>query len=124
MVGTPVLRMVVSRDSMKKATAISQGRRRRLESARVAGAGDECGASMGSGVPTLAGGVGGIGGRRRFGRRSWMRLERVLYHTQTDSLRSCLRRVEPFGAQDKQAPALTKARLTAARLTALRCNVE
>ena len=44
MVGTAVLRMVVSSDSMKKATAMSHGRRRRLESASVAGEGAEGGA--------------------------------------------------------------------------------
>src|ERR1700722_2712125 len=37
MAGTPVLRMVVSSDSMKNATAMSQGRRRLLESDRVGG---------------------------------------------------------------------------------------
>lgn len=37
MVGTPVFRIVVSRDSMKNATAISQGNRRLLDSAREAG---------------------------------------------------------------------------------------
>jgi len=52
---------------MKKATAISQGRRRRLESASVAGDGAEAGASMGLSVPTLTalvsvGEVGGISG--------------------------------------------------------------
>jgi hypothetical protein len=36
MVGTPVFKIVVSSDSMKKATAMSQGRRRRLASATVA----------------------------------------------------------------------------------------
>lgn len=64
MVGTAVLRMVVSSDSMKNATAISQGRRRRLESASVAWDGAEDGASMGLSVPTLAAlvSVGGVGG--------------------------------------------------------------
>src|SRR5271168_3118753 len=38
MVGTPVFRIVVSSDSMKNATAINQGRRRLLESAREGGA--------------------------------------------------------------------------------------
>jgi hypothetical protein len=38
MAGTAVFRMVVSRDSMKKATATNQGRRRLLVS-------DECGES-------------------------------------------------------------------------------
>ena len=37
MVGTPVFRIVVSSDSMKKATAISQGSRRLLESPSEAG---------------------------------------------------------------------------------------
>jgi hypothetical protein len=35
MTGTPVLRMVVSSDSMKKATATSQGRRVRVEQLRT-----------------------------------------------------------------------------------------
>lgn len=47
MVGTAVLRIVVSSDSMKKATAISQGTRRLLEAARE---GCEEGASIGLGV--------------------------------------------------------------------------
>ena len=71
MVGTAVLRIVVSSDSMKKATAMSQGRSRREDSARLAGDGAECGASMGLVVPTLAGEGGGmfwlrsLDGRRR-----------------------------------------------------------
>ncbi len=62
MVGTAVLRIVVSSDSMKNATAMSHGRRRRLESANVAGDGADDGASMGLVVPTLAGAVGGMVG--------------------------------------------------------------
>ncbi len=38
MAGTAVLRMVVSSDSMKKATATSQGRRRLLATERPGGA--------------------------------------------------------------------------------------
>jgi hypothetical protein len=38
MVGTAVLRIVVSSDSMKKATAMSQGSRRLLEAANSNGA--------------------------------------------------------------------------------------
>ena len=65
MVGTAVLRMVVSRDSMKKATAMSHGSRRREESPSDAWDGADGGASMGLVVPTLAallsgGEVGGI----------------------------------------------------------------
>jgi hypothetical protein len=39
MTGTPVLRMVVSSDSMKKATATSQGRRFRVEEVRTSARG-------------------------------------------------------------------------------------
>ncbi len=53
MVGTPVFRMVVSRDSMKKATAINQGRRRLLDAASAGG-------SFGVGGARF-GGLGGIG---------------------------------------------------------------
>lgn len=53
MVGTAVLRMVVSSDSMKNATAMSHGRRPRLDSDMSAGAGADRGASMGLAVPTL-----------------------------------------------------------------------
>src|SRR5579863_1127552 len=54
MVGTAVLRIVVSSDSMKNATAISQGRSRRLDSPSTAGAEADAGPSMGLAVPTLA----------------------------------------------------------------------
>lgn len=60
MVGTAVFKIVVSSDSMKKATAMSQGRSRRDASARFAGDGAEDGRSMGFVVPTLAGAVGGM----------------------------------------------------------------
>ena len=68
MVGTAVLRMVVSSDSMKNATAMSHGSKRRLESASAAGVGGDDGRSMGLVVPTLAGAVGG----GMVGRVRWM----------------------------------------------------
>src|ERR1700688_3447017 len=70
-VGTAVLRIVVSSDSIKNATAINHGTRRLLE---VASGGCEEEAFIGLGGLTLVG-LGGIGLRDRVHRWSFMKTQ-------------------------------------------------